>query len=344
MDTTRPTRPELAPAIKAAAIFLACLAVSIGATFKVPVGDMFGFPVLTTSDAVTSGLFFFGAVICLFWKPRLGYCLGLVGGSIVAVSLVRSELELSPATTWMYLTAGLNGGEAPPFLILRVLAVAFATTALCCSAIRLLPGRFCVRGRVLCRLTWPALAIGSTISVLWAAHDATPYLIPVCRMGMSAEVTVLRVRKTGLRIQQTAVSVSRDAKFYHSLYEHRLFHPRVQMQTAVGVIPHEQWAALLQPTITWAPHSAPARSVLWSWNTERWYVRLNHSRLFVFAAPPPPELTEFIRRVERQPTFDPWSGNGRDICLGFRYDPLAELGALTSAEKESLLNSQQRPD
>jgi hypothetical protein len=308
------------------------------------VGDMFDIPALTTSAAVTSALFFFCAVICVFRKPRLGYCLGLAGGSIVVVSLVRSELAFAPMTTWMYLTAGLNAGEAPPFLILRVLAVAFATTALCCSAIRLLPGRFGVRGRVLSRLTWPALAVGSTLSVLWAVHDATPYIILVCRMGVRADVTVLRIRKTGLRIQQTAVSVGRDGKFYSSLYEHRLFQSRVEMQTALGVIPHEQWAALLQPKTTWAPHSAPARSLLWSWNTERWYVLLNHSRLFVFTAPPPPELTEFIRRIERQPPFDRWSGNGRDICLGFRYDPLAELGALTSAEKESLLDSQQRPD
>jgi hypothetical protein len=242
----------------------------------------------------------------------------------------------------MYLTAGLNIGETPRFLILRVLAVALAATALSCSTIRMFPARWCVRGRVLRGLTWPALAAGITVSVFWAVRDATPYTIPGCRMGGWPEVTVLHVRKRGLRIQQTAVSVSRDAKLYYQLEEHQLFRFRVERQTTLSVSPREQWADLLQLSSTWASHSASVGSVLWSWNSEQWYVRLNHSRprLFVFTGRPPHEVAEFLQSVERLPRSSQLSAPGRDICLGFRYDPLAELGALTPEEKERLLHSQ----
>ena len=174
----RKIRAELAPTINAAVIFLACLAMSIVATFKVPEGAMLDFPVLTMPAAVASALSFFCAAILIFWKPRLGYCLGLAGGLIVFASLARSESKLAPATTWMLLAVGLNAGQAPPFLVLRVLAIALAATALCCSAIRMLPPGLRVRGRVLCRRTWPAVAVGITISIIWAARDATPYFIP----------------------------------------------------------------------------------------------------------------------------------------------------------------------
>jgi hypothetical protein len=339
MNGTRQTRAELAPTITAALIFLACLAVvSIGATFKVPDNAMFDFPVLSMPAAVASALTFLCAGMLIFWKPRLGYCLGMAGGLIVAVSLARSELELAPGTTWMWLTAGLNAGQAPPFLILRVLAIALAATALCCSAIRILPAGLRVRGRTLCQRTWPAVAVGIAISIIWALRDATPYLIPVCRMGVSADVTVLHVRKSGLHIQQTGVYVFRDQKFYSVVTEHELLHCRVKVQDARGRFPYEQWAGLTRPPAAWTPHSATGRSLLLSWNEERWYVRLNHSRLFMFTGPLPHEIAEFLQRVQQLPVDGRSSWTGRDICLGLRYDPLAELGALTPGEKEALLH------
>ncbi len=340
MNGTRRTRAELAPTISAAVIFLACLAVSIGATFKVPGDAVFDFPVMTTAAAVASALAFFCAGILIVWKPRPGYCVGLAGGLILSVSLARSESQLAPATTWMLLTAGLNIGYAPPSLILKVLALALAATALCCSAIRMLPSGLQVRRRVLCRRTWPAVAVGIAISILWAVRDATPYFIPVCRMGLSPDVTVLHVRKTGLHIQQTGIYLFRNQKFYSIVTEHHLFHSRVKVQDACGTFPYEQWASFTRPPEAWTPHSATVRSLLLSWNEERWYVRLNHSRLFMFAGPFPQEIAEFLQQFQWLPVAWRSSQTARDICLGLRYDPLAELGALTPAEKEALVHSQ----
>jgi hypothetical protein len=337
MNGTRKTRAELAPTISAAVIFLACLAVSIGATLKVPDGATFDFSVLTTHAAVASALPLFCAGMLIFWKPRLGYCLGFAGGLIVAISIARSESALTPATTWMYLTAGLNAREAPAFLILRVLAVALAAAAMCCSAIRLLPARVSVRGRALRHLTWPTVAVGVAVSIIWAVRDATPYFIPVCRMGVSADVTVLHIRKSGLRIRQTGIYVFRDQKFYSVVTEHQLFHFQVKQQDASGRFPGEQWAGFTRPPATWAAHSATRRSLLLSWNEERWYVRLKRSRLFMFTGPLPHEIVEFLQQFQRLPVDGRSSWTGRDICLGLRYDPLAELGALTPGEKEALV-------
>jgi hypothetical protein len=326
--------------VSAAVIFLACLAVSIGATFRVPNGAIFDLSALTVPAAYASALCFFCAGMLVFWAPRLGYCLGFAGGLIIAISLARSESALTPATTWMYLTAGLNAREVPVFLILRVLAVALAATAMCCSAIRMFPARVCIRGRALRPLTWPAVAVGIAISIIWAVRDATPYFIPVCRMGVSADVTLLHVRKSGLHIQQTGIYVFRDQKFYSVVTEHQLFHFRVKMQDARGRFPYQQWAGLTRPPAAWTPHSATVRSLLLSWNEERWYVRLNHSRLFMFTGPLPHEIAEFLQQFQRLPVDGRSSWTGRDICLGLRYDPLAELGALTPGEKEALLQVQ----
>jgi hypothetical protein len=166
MTGTRKNRAEHALTVRAAAIFLACLAVSIGASFKVPDSAMLDFSALTTSAAVASGLCFFCAAMAIFWMPRLGYCLGFSGGLIVAISIARSESAMAPATTWMYLTAGLNVGEATTFLILRVLATGLAATAMCCSAIRMLPARVCIRGKALRHLTWPAVGVGLALSIM----------------------------------------------------------------------------------------------------------------------------------------------------------------------------------
>ncbi len=340
MNGIRRTRAELAPTISAAVIFLACLAVSIGATLKVPGDAAFDFPVMTTAAAVASALAFFCAGILIFWKPRPGYCVGLAGGLILSVSLARSESQLAPATTWMLLTAGLNSGYAPPFLILKVLALALAATALCCSAIRMLPAGLQVRRRVLCRRTWPAVAVGIAISILWAVRDATPYFIPVCRMGVSPDVTVLHVRKTGLHIEQTGIYLFRNQKFYSIVTEHHLFHSRVKVQDGVRHVPLRAMGRLHAAAGSLDTAFRHSKIVALSWNEERWYVRLNHSRLFMFAGPLPQEIAEFLQQFQRLPVAWRSSQTARDICLGLRYDPLAELGALTPAEKEALVHSQ----
>ncbi len=333
MDGARKAQTERAPTISAAAIFFACLAVSIGATFKVPNESMFDFAALPLPAAVASALAFFCAGMLIFWKPRLGYCLGLAGGLIVAVSIAQSELHLAPGTTWMCLTAGLNAGEVTPFLILRVFAAGLAVTALCCSAMRMLPEGLSVRGRVLRRSTWPAVAVGMAISMVWAVRDATPISSRCADRVYRRRLRVLHVRKSGFHIQQTGIYVLRDQKVYSITTEHQFFHFRVTGEETGGMFPHEPWDGLTRPPAAWTPHSATARSLLWSWNEERWYVRIKDSRLFMFIGPPAHEIAEFLQQLQRMPVDAQSSWTGRDICLGLRYDPLAELGALTPGEK-----------
>ena len=60
----------------------------------------------------------------------------------------------------------------------------------------------------------------------------------------------------------------------------------------------------------------------------------------MFTGTLPHEIAEFLQRVQRLPVETPSPRTGRDICLGLRYDPLAELGALTPGEKEALVHLQ----
>jgi hypothetical protein len=81
MSRARQALLERAPTIKAALIFLALLLIIVIPT--IPLANAF--------ETVTSSLCFFSAAILVFWKPRLGYSLGLAGALITVSSLARSE-------------------------------------------------------------------------------------------------------------------------------------------------------------------------------------------------------------------------------------------------------------
>ncbi len=292
---------------------------------------------------IASALLFFCAGALVFRTPRFGRCLGLAGGASMALWLVSSESALAPETTWMLLTGELNAGYPSPFLALRVLVLASATMAICHSAFSALPA---LRRTSLSERTWPPVAAGLAASAVWFLCTATPYPIPLCRLYVPPAVKILRAKKSGLRIEQTTLGVTRDGRFYYGRDDHQLLHYRVTALWARGSVPYERAYAFARSPELWRMHTPKPGSLLRSWNAEHWYVllreplHLDKARLLVFTGRPPQEVAEFLRYVESLPTSDRQSDVGRDICLGFRLDPLAELGALTPAEKEQLLRLQ----
>jgi len=52
---------------------------------------------------------------------------------------------------------------------------------------------------------------------------------------------------------------------------------------------------------------------------------------------PPPEVTSLLREIEEMPTAEEQSFVAQDICLGYCYDPLAEMGHLALEDRARLL-------
>jgi hypothetical protein len=223
----------------------------------------------------------------------------------------------------------------------RILSVALIIVASGCASVRLLPAQVCLRKTPLCRSTWPALALGVTILAGWFVHSATPYMVPVCTRGIRAEFEILHVKKSGLRIQQTVVSAFRDGQVYVWRDERRLFQSGFERRFGRSVMGFEPLDAFAQSSELWNRHTLPAGPLLRSWDTERWYVVVKDSRLLTFAkddrTSPPQEITAFLRAIETLPLSDEQSFKARDVCLGFRYDPLAEMGYLVPQDRARLL-------
>ena len=281
----REARHEVTPKITAALFFFLCATAIIGCLLKTD-GPLFDFT--STSQraakiaAGASPLVFLWAGALVFFRPRCAYILGLVAGSIAMPWFVWSELLLDPWSSWILLIHDQDSGGFATLWKLRILSVTLIIVAAGCASVRLLPTRLCLRKTPLCRSTWPALALAFTILAGWFVHAATPYIVPVCTRGVKAEFQILHVGKSGLRIQQTAVGAFQDGQVYVWQDERRLFQYRFDSRVGRGVMPYQLLLAFAQSPELWKRHTLPVRPLLQSWDTERWYVVLNDSRLLIF--------------------------------------------------------------
>ncbi|SPE41570.1 hypothetical protein SBA3_4410002 [Candidatus Sulfopaludibacter sp. SbA3] len=94
----------------------------------------------------------------------------------------------------------------------------------------------------------------------------------------------------------------------------------------------------------WTLHTSTGKPLLRSWNAEGWYVVLKGSRLLTFTSgnrtSPPERITTIFREIEKLPLFETDLSTARDVCLGYCYDPLGELGHSAPADRAKLLRSQ----
>ena len=179
--------------------------------------------------------------------------------------------------------------------------------------------------------------------MIWFCQSVMPYRIPGA-VDYSAWpiLQILHVEKRGLQFHETRVSVSgrrvrseyfpRSARF--SGNDRRLVHYRFLERASTGQISDalsERVRAFLtssnQPQPTWDPVK-PIRN----WNADNWYVIAEGAGLKAYTkengSVPPPEIVNLFNDLEKLPQSS-WSQSERkDVCLGFCYDPLSEMGYL----------------
>ena len=283
--------------------------------------------------AEVSPLVFFSACVLVFFRPRLGYVLGLAAGLIGLPWFVRTEFMLSYWNSWIFLNYETprvlkDGWAFPTFATLRILSVALIVIALACASLRLLPARWSLRGSPLRRRTWPAFAVGFLAVALWFARSVTPYSEPIFAHGMGAELRILHVLKRGLHFHETTVFAYRNGMVFVVQYDRQLFQYRLNGRAARAAT-DARIRPFVQSTGLWKLHT-PVPGVLWSWNAEGWYVVLQDTRLLAFTSEyrttPPKEITDLFQEMEKLPASQEDAFVLRDVCLGFCYDPVAALG------------------
>jgi len=346
---------EMKPTMTAAILF-ACTAGCIGGTIYKVLDARFLFHPGTPAElaAGVSPVVFLSACALVFFRPRLGYSLGLIAGLITLPWFV--QIELSPATWNSWVTLNYESplpnppgvGSYLAFTGLKILSVFLVATAVACSLLRLLPVRWWFRRFPWCGLTCPAFVIGFLVLAAWFGFSVTPYHVPAYDHPAHAEFRILHVEKRGLRFHETMVMERRDGQAWVSQSDRRLFQYRFEGRVASASLydasptASERARAFAQWPALWSSQTRPA-TPLRSWNAEGWYVVLKDSRLLTFTSEqgtsPPKEVTDWFHQIESLPLRDEHQFALRDVCLGFCYDPVAALGFAVLPQRIRLLRS-----
>jgi len=218
--------------------------------------------------AEASPLVFLSACVLVFFRPRLGYALGLVAGVIALPWFVRSEFMLDPWNSWIFLNWGPPAtGWSLGFADLRILCVALILISLACASLRLFPARWSLRGSPLRRRTWPAFAFGALALAVWFVLSVTPYRVAIFENAMTPEIRILHVQKRGLHIRETTVTAYRNWGVFVVRHDRRLFQYRFEGRVTETQAPFEGARAFIQSTGLWKMRT-PVPGVLRSWNAE----------------------------------------------------------------------------
>ena len=275
------------------------------------------------------------ACVRAFFRLRAAHILGLAASLLVLPWLILWERYIGHwgSSSWIMLNLPDEQEMGTlAFAEWKILATALVVLILGYCLLRLLPERWTWRGRPLCRRTWPAVALSLLLMAAWYATSVSPYRVPIIVDPLYPEYRILHVEKDGLHFRETTVGVWRNRRFAVTRTQRRLFQYRFPQATSIDVMPAEAQEAILafgqsaELRDLRGPRPAPLRG----WRDEGWYVTGPRAGPVGFrrssGETPPKELVEVFRRIEALPVTASRTGVGKDVCLGFCYDPLAGLG------------------
>ncbi len=225
------------------------------------------------------------------------------------------------------------------YAALTIVSVGLMVLALATAAMRLLPSRWQLRGQPLCERTWPAVAVGLIFLVVWFSRSVMPYRIPGAMDFADWPVLqILHVEKRGLQFHETCVKVwghsPRPFRVSVSGNNRRLFEYRFQDTSASGPLSEplaERVRALVQSSHRTREASETVKPIR-DWNADAWYFQAQGAGLKIYntahRSPPPQEILDLFQDLEGVPRSSQTRSEMKDVCLGFCYDPLSEMGAL----------------
>jgi hypothetical protein len=342
VDRLRDTPCEISHARIACVMLLVSTAVAVACTVLPTLSQDF----MTDFAHKMSGSIFadFSAKVCplillcasalIFFRPRLGYGLGLLGGLLLLPWFVWTESALWEGSWPVLNSVGATPSDRQLSLYVKfrlASALLMSITAACCI-LRSFPSRWAFRGSPVRRRTWPSFVFGFAIVVLWFHHSAQPYRVPIIVDGPRSLVRVLHVEKRGLQFRETGMSTSRDHRFIRWRDDRHLFQYRFDRRMDWGVLDNalfERMNSLLTSEALRMRRTPPAKPLL-SWNAEGWYIVLRDERLLAFTGEdrlvPPHEIIDLLHDIEDVSMQASGHGPVQDICFDFCYGPVAALG------------------
>src|SRR5229473_5653679 len=116
MERSWEGRSLVTPKMTAAIVYLSTAASLSCLLLKLPGGPFAGLlsswesPIEIAGEA--SPLAFWGASLLVLFRPRFGYVMGLVSGSIALPWFVRMEFSPDTWSSWIFLNGDLNAGSS----------------------------------------------------------------------------------------------------------------------------------------------------------------------------------------------------------------------------------------
>jgi hypothetical protein len=267
----------------------------------------------------------------LFWKSRFGYLLAAISAALSLQWFSKTELPNFPAlNSWTLFNLQDNISslaDAKP----RVIFASAMIASTICSLVALLPANWLLQGKPIRERLWPGFALAFVLVGVWYLKSVSPYRVPIIVDGPSPELAILHIEKNGLRFVETEISVYRNGEYYFSRNHRTLFQYRFAVRGGQGVLPPELSSEVknlaASPVIQtlYTGDLEPIRA----WRSEGWYVRTGR-KFSAFTSErwtePPKQAVELFQALMNAAHPDKPLPDGKDICFGFCYDPLAGLG------------------
>ena len=286
-------------------------------------------------------LFAFAAGAALS-RPMVGHIAALSG--ILAVPFLYDALrDNGLGNVWLVFNQPDDKyAFYPPFVVPAIACVACIALAGFTGALRVLGARWRLRNAPISETTWPAVVFSFAVLAIWFGQSVLPYRIPgAMDYSQWPILQILHVEKHGLQFHETRVAIDgyernhsyfprsvvfsgNDRRLLHFQFEERsasseLSEPLIRrIQTSIG--------AFGQPRQEWPP-VGPVRD----WDADNWYV-VAQGGLKIYStrrgSSPPAEVVALFNDLQKIPHSLQGKSNRRDVCLGFCYDPLSEMGYL----------------
>jgi hypothetical protein len=300
-----------------------------------PFHAMFYFPFFLTPI-----LFAFAAGL-LSYRPTLAHVAALAGimsGPWIYWNLMKDS---ALGNIWLVFNLPDSGLKYYPTLYPRavILFVGLIAFAVATAGLRLLPSRWLVRRSPLRDRTWPAIAASLAILGIWFSQSVMPYRLPGAVDYFDWPILqILHIEKHGLQFHEACVTIwgrrGLPTSVSFSGNDRRLFRYRFNERYASGQLPEplvERVRAII-PSADQGRRGWDKVGPIRSWNADDWYFITTGSGLKAYTkvngSTPPQEIVALFDDLEKLPQSAQTESDSKDVCLGFCYDPLSELGFL----------------
>jgi len=223
---------------------------------------------------------------------------------------------------------------------LTIFSIGLIVLAIATATLRLLPAHWSLRGLPLCERTWPAFSASFLFLAVWFSQSVMPYRISGAVDYSSWPILqILHVEKRGFQFHETCINVGGGYRNHpesvsFSGNDRRLFQYRFQQKYASGELPEPlklRIQSMMQSSES-ATQNWETVKPLRAWNDDGWYVRAEGIGLKAYTTDkgttPPQEIVDLFNELQKIPRTWKTQSDGKDVCLGFCYDPLSGLGFL----------------